>query len=191
MTTPIGSLVVLNNVHYQALLREQKVLSQNSFKLSSGTGAKKCWNLSDLALVHRRGDPGNLVTEQSIRKLSKYRIRLVINSFSKQPVCRFDSDGIHHENIVSTIPLIMRRISTPHFHEYDSNGIEYAFKTPLLIQNEAAVKNDVLIGMSEMCKVYNILTPGNAGLQYVTQSSFFSSTPVEDIHKDVNFPVAL
>jgi hypothetical protein len=61
-----------------------------------------------------------------------FQFKLRCKEFCPQHFFRFDSDGEAHRNRIDGIPLHEQLVLTPHFHKYDSSGIEIAYQTNLL-----------------------------------------------------------
>lgn len=74
-----------------------------------------------------------LCVEVKINNHAYFQFKLRYQSFVPAPFFRFDSDGTTHHNRIEGIPLNEQAITTPHFHKFNENGIEIAYKTDKLL----------------------------------------------------------
>lgn len=74
-----------------------------------------------------------LCVEVKINNHAYFQFKLRYKSFVPAPFFRFDSDGETHRNKVDGIELKDQAITTPHFHKFNENGIEIAYKTDKLL----------------------------------------------------------
>jgi len=77
-----------------------------------------------------------LIVDVKINNHNFFQFKLRYKSFFPKPFFRFDSDGDTHWNRIDGIPLELQGITTPHFHKYNENGLEIAYKTDKLIDEK-------------------------------------------------------
>jgi hypothetical protein len=85
----------------------------------------------------------------------RFKFKIFADFFGPAPCFRFDSQGEPHCNPEDGRGLPFRQILTPHFHKFNSDGVEIAFKTPVLEQeNQAdAIVSDYSLGVAHFCQV--------------------------------------
>lgn len=85
-----------------------------------------------------------LIVDVKINNHNFFQFKLRYKSFFPKPFFRFDSDGDTHWNRIDGIPLEQQGVTTPHFHKYNENGVEIAYKTDKLIdENEKKALEDI------------------------------------------------
>lgn len=85
---------------------------------------------------------------------SKYAINLFCKEFMETACYRFDSFGDQHVNYKNN-PLKKRVVTTPHFNEFDSDGIEIAYKSPEL-ENPQYNVADRIAALKLFARIHNI-----------------------------------
>ena len=83
-----------------------------------------------------------------------FKFKIFDREFMPQPCYRFDSDGEAHNNL-GDIPLRERQVTTPHFHKFNEDGNEIAYKTTALKEKENVL--DRKLGMVIFAKEENIV----------------------------------
>ena len=110
-----------------------------------------------------------LEVEASNATIRDFKFKIFERSFMQRPCYRFDSDGEPHNNL-GDIPLPERQVTTPHFHKFNEAGIEIAYKTPFLKENEelnrklgleifAAEENIVCDSIPKICREDELIPP--------------------------------
>ena len=76
----------------------------------------------------------DLIFEIEIKNdnIKDFKFKLFCTTYFNCPFFRFDSAGAAHRNNDPKISLKEQQITTPHFHEFNSDGIELAYKTKAL-----------------------------------------------------------
>ena len=108
--------------------------------------------------------------KQKIDAERHYSINLYCPTFMAcRPCFRFDSDGHVHMNRNGK-PLLQRRIPTPHFHEFDEQGREIAYRTERIDGDKTfpTGKSDALNHFSE---VHNMVMESE--LKIVSEGDLF------------------
>jgi len=92
----------------------------------------------------------------------KYNIHLSSeNIFGSIPLIRFESSGPAHKNRGSDI--INKKISTPHFHRFNQNGVEYAYHSERMKEDPDyadVLSRDFIEGVSHFYEEANIVCNG-------------------------------
>ncbi len=74
-----------------------------------------------------------LLVDVKVNNYSFFQFKLRYKEFLQNPIFRFDSDGDTHWNRIEGIPLNEQQIPTPHFHKFNQDGFEIAYKTDQLL----------------------------------------------------------
>jgi hypothetical protein len=82
---------------------------------------------------HSTSDKMVLIVEVKINNHNFFYFKLRYKDYVEQPFFRFDSDGDTHRNKIDGIPLLEQIITTPHFHKFNTDGLEIAYKTDKLL----------------------------------------------------------
>ncbi|WP_128547132.1 hypothetical protein [Larkinella soli] len=81
-----------------------------------------------------------------------FRFELRCEELGDLPFFEFHSDGCTHRNMDESIPLAEQRVTTPHFHRYNPVGVNMAYKTEQLEQeNERKALEDINLGIIHFC----------------------------------------
>ena len=132
-----------------------------------------------------------LILEASIRDKRSYKFKLRTEALSPEPYFRFDSDGPSHFNKSLDVPLVEKKIDTPHFNAFDQNGKSIAYRTEALSkeQEKKAILEDISLGMAHFCDEANLY----CNTEHVEISQFVSGelgldienlTPLDGIEYD-------
>jgi len=134
-----------NYTFYNNLLAERKSIFTEVIEIN-----KKANNHNFLesieTVIHPDINDDNMIllVEVKINDHDYFHFKLKYKTFVPAPFFRFDSDGDTHRNKVDGILLKDQVITTPHFHKYNENGIEIAYKTgKLLDPNESKALEDI------------------------------------------------
>lgn len=129
-----------NYTFYESLVKDLKHLLNDPILLSK-TGRNVNFFETEESVKHSKlpNEIEFLVTvRKGNHKYFQFKLRCV--DLCGQPFFRFDSDGETHRNYDESIPLSEQQVTTPHFHHYNSKGVNIAFKTPELIHPVIRVK---------------------------------------------------
>jgi len=98
-------------------------------------------------------DPLELIVESKIENKKDFKFKLRAPEYTGTPFFRFDSDGVSHYNRVPNVELPKQKIDTPHFHKYDCDGRNIAYKTEPLEEegDKEALLNDISLCMAHYC----------------------------------------
>ncbi|MEP3372890.1 hypothetical protein [Maribacter dokdonensis] len=94
-----------------------------------------------------------LIVESKIENKKDFKFKLRAPEFAGTPLFRFDSDGVAHYNRAPNVELPKQKIDTPHFHRYDCEGRNIAYKTEALKEEseKEALLNDISLCMAHYC----------------------------------------
>ena len=127
--------VVKNNFnYYQEMGSAEKQLSASVIYISQRSNQVH-YDKGEVPLESTFPQKLTLEVEASNATSRDFKFKIYERNFMQRPCYRFDSDGDPHNNL-GDIPLPERQVTTPHFHKFDRNGIEIAYKTPSLEGNE-------------------------------------------------------
>ena len=87
-----------------------------------------------------------------------FQFKLRCKDLTDTPFFRYDSDGIAHRNYVNKeTPLKEQQITTPHFHNFNKEGLLLAYKTKsLLNEKERAALEDINLCVTHYFQESNI-----------------------------------
>lgn len=85
-----------------------------------------------------------LIVDVKLNNHNFFQFKLRCKDYIPNPFFRFDSDGETHRNRIEGIPFEEQAITPPHFHKFNENGIEIAYKTDkLLDEKESKALEDI------------------------------------------------
>lgn len=122
---------------YQKILQERKsifteVIEVNNIGNNANTLSKtenvKCLDCDEMILI----------VDVKQENYNFFQFKLRYKSFFPAPFFRFDSDGDSHRNKIDGIRLEEQIVTTPHFHKFNKDGIEIAYKTSKLLDHKEA-----------------------------------------------------
>lgn len=179
---------------YKELVSKLKHSVNNFIFLAAGSGSHRKWLSGEVRVDFIRNFKGRLAIRQAKSQLIDYGFQVFVSLF-EQPILRFDADGATHYNSRDdTIPLLEREIKTPHFHKFDEDGIEYAYRTSYLIEHEYQIQNDIQSGLNHFCEEHNIRSNseenesnGPSNIKVNTQQEIFPEIITNDVHKGIKF----
>ncbi len=112
--------------------------------------------IGESPLLSTLGDSMLLEVESNSDSLQDFQFKIIDRSFIPQPLFRFDSDGAPHNNL-GDIPLSARQVKTPHFHAFDKNGVEIAYRTDTIEKYEAKMVSDHIFAFKHFAEEENII----------------------------------
>lgn len=125
----------------------------------------------------------NFEVEVKIDNSKDFKFKLFCSEIFEIPFFRFDSAGASHKNNDPEIPLKDQQVTPPHFHEFNSKGIEIAYKTKALLSVAQLRKlEDINICIMHFCQESNlrykksdfpevILQKGELGFTFTNEDS--------------------
>lgn len=143
-----------NYSKYEELLGKIKNSTKKTITLDEIKGNHQNTRIKRVDVIHKSiTEKIELVIESKIANKKDFKFILRAPNFIDKPFFRFDSDGLAHYNRVPGVELPKQKVDTPHFHKYDSEGRNIAYKTiPLSKDNERdALLNDICLCMAHYC----------------------------------------
>jgi len=138
------SEIAENYDYYKKLLEERKSIFTEVIEINSvGNNAN---TLEKIEKVKHpiTSDDLTFTVNVKVKNHNFFQFKLRYEKFCPKHFFRFDSDGDTHRNNVDGIPLGKQSIPTPHFHKYHESGIEIAYQTDkLLDENEKKALEDI------------------------------------------------
>lgn len=130
----------------KTVLSENIILHQNS---NHKVGKEKTE-----PVIHSEINDINLTIKADKVIGSRYQFHLRSATICKEPFFRFDASGLTHRNRNPNTPLSKQQITTPHFQYYDDLGINTAYKTEELNNNEIVnkIQRNINYGMAIFCQ---------------------------------------
>lgn len=174
--------------HYKKILNGLKIAEQKPYLMIEGKGAHHKYLFGRFVTTFVLNHKGTIRVRQSKSLMVDYGFQVLVDEYSK-PILRFDADGAsHYDNENENLPLLEREIRTPHFHKFNDEGVEIAYKTEELKQLEYEVQQDIQTGMNLFCKENYIQDSDGYAVILQRQEEMFPEAVSNDIHKGVIFP---
>jgi hypothetical protein len=138
---------------YQKFLAGKKSIDQDRITMRKHERRNNMVGNSPLSYAFLEGEK-KFVVEISVENKGNYKLQLWANYFGDFPCFRFDSAGSVHCNPENGSGLRKRQVTTPHFHKFNENGVEIAYKTvKLASQSESdAIVGDCKRGLEHFCQ---------------------------------------
>ena len=136
---------------YEELLRGIKNASTKTIILDEVKGNHQNTRVKNVDVAHASiSDKLELIIESKIENKRDFKFKLRAPKYTANPFFRFDSDGVPHYNRTPNLELPKQKIDTPHFHKYDSRGMNIAYRTKALKENgtREALLNDISLCMA-------------------------------------------
>lgn len=123
-----------NYSYYKNLLSERKSIFTEVIEINKiGNNHNTLESVVGVTHPNAIGDKMVLLVDVKVNNHDFFQFKLRYKSFIEAPFFRFDSDGETHRNKADGISLKESQITTPHFHKFNKNGIEIAYKTDKLL----------------------------------------------------------
>jgi hypothetical protein len=132
-------------------------------------------------------ETGRLNVEFNVERTKSFKFRLFCDAFMDAPCYRFDSDGGTHENPTDeTTPFRQRMVPAPHFHLFDMQGRNIAYRPEELCQNEQALLSDAREALKCFCREEHIQL--SADPVFAQETLSWGTNAHEDNQEGVDFP---
>jgi hypothetical protein len=147
-----------NYTLYTDLLINRKSIREKVIDISE-KGRNENYLKNDKVVMEHITLPHNiiLISEVKIRNYKSFKFKIKCAGLCEVPFFRYDSDGPAHRNYDENIPFEYQQIETPHFHNFNSNGISIAYQTHQLknkVSKEAL--EDINFSAAHFCHEGNI-----------------------------------
>ena len=134
-----------NYPFYNKLLSERKLIFSTVIEVNKeGNNANTLESIEEVKHPLVNEDKMILLVNVKVNNYDFFQFKLRYKSFVPAPFFRFDSDGYTHRNKIEGIPFKEQSITAPHFHKFNKNGVEIAYKTnKLLDPKESKALKDI------------------------------------------------
>ena len=143
-----------NYPKYQELLNKTKNSFSKVIVLDEIKGNHQNTRGKKVDVAHvSTGENLELIVESKINNKKDFKFKLRAPEYTGIPFFRFDSDGVAHYNRVPNVELPEQKVDTPHFHKYNDEGRNIAYKTEALEKDSEreALLNDISLCMAHYC----------------------------------------
>jgi len=189
MATKRSTEIQENYSFYNNLLQERKSIFKEVLEINNTSNNFNTLE-ETIDVVHPQISKDMiLIVNVKINNYNFFQFKLRYKPFFPKPFFRFDSDGDTHWNRIDGVPLEKQAVTTPHFHKYNENGIEIAYKTDkLLDENERKALEDINLCVIHFFHEANIRLKVDEfpEIKIMTNSLGFTFTK-EDPNKNINF----
>lgn len=116
---------------YKKLLEESKSIFDNVIEINevnnNANTLEKIENIKHKT-INKKID---LIVNIKVNNSKFFQFKLRCKEYCEIPFFRFDSDGVTHRNYLeNTTKLDAQKVETPHFHIYNEDGLNIAYRTP-------------------------------------------------------------
>jgi len=123
-----------NYSFYNNLVSERKTIFAEVIEINKRSNNHNTFeSIEEVIHPTAKNDKMVLLVDVKVNNHDFFQFKLRYKSFLPPPFFRFDSDGETHRNKVEGIRFEESQITTPHFHKFNENGIEIAYKTDKLL----------------------------------------------------------
>lgn len=189
MSSKQHKIIQENYSFYNSLLEERKSIFSEVVEINKVSNNA---NIIEEALPVSHPsleDEMILIVDVKINNHNFFQFKLRYKPFFPKPFFRFDSDGDTHWNRIDGIPLNQQKVTTPHFHKYNEDGIEIAYKTDkLLDERERLALEDINLCVVHFFHEANIRLKEDdfPVIRIMSNTLGFSQIKV-DPNKNINF----
>lgn len=180
-----------NYSFYNNLLLERKSIFTEVIEINKkGNNHNTLESIDEVEHPAVTDDKMVLLVDVKINNHDFFQFKLRYKSFVPAPFFRFDSDGDTHRNKVDGVSLEESQITTPHFHKFNENGIEIAYKTDKLLDpKESKALEDINLCIIHFFHESNIRLKDDdfPEIKIMTDSLGFKMTK-EDPNQNIDFP---
>lgn len=143
---------------YRTLVDGKKTTEHETVNVTKVGNNKKILETS-VEVSHESSDVDSVSLMVEVNKANQgnYKFKLNCEEFIPAPFFRFDSIGKTHRVKRDGIKLNDQQVTTPHFHKYNEEGVEIAYKTKELIDKETAeALKDINLCLAHFCHESNL-----------------------------------
>lgn len=122
---------------YKILLNDRKSIFESVIDISKvGNNANTLEKIEDIEHVTLKKNI-DLIVNVKVNNTKFFQFKLKCKEYCNVPFFRFDSDGDSHRNYLeNSTKLDAQKVDTPHFHKYNEEGLNIAYRTPQIENNE-------------------------------------------------------
>jgi hypothetical protein len=175
---------------YKKLLEERKSIFSEVIEINNTGNNANTLEKKELLKHDSIDDDMILIVDVKINNHNFFQFKLRYKEYIQQPFFRFDSDGETHRNRIDGIPLEEQSVTPPHFHKFNTDGIEIAYKTEkLLDEKECKALEDINLCIAHFFQESNtrLKEDDYPELKIMTNTLGFSFS-VNDPNQNVKFP---
>lgn len=173
---------------YSSLCNEQKLADGSLIQIIKPGNNKNILEVP-ITVWHSRF-PNSIKLLVAVKKHNYkfFQLKLRCKDLCRQPFFRYDSDGDTHRNYGEDIRLEDQQVTTPHFHYYNEQGVNIAYKTSALLKEETRkALEDIDICINHFFDEAKIIsTSGNINVEIQPGLLSFPVSEVDPNH-NVNF----
>jgi len=149
---------------YKILLNDRKSIFESVIDINEvGNNANTLEKIEDIEHITLKKNI-DLIVNIKVNNNKFFQFKLRCKDFCEIPFFRFDSDGDTHRNYLeNTTKLDAQKVETPHFHLYNEDGLNIAYRTPQLenIEQRKALE-DINLCVYHFFREANIVLPNDA-----------------------------
>ena len=176
-----------NYERYLKIKQVKKKLAEKDILLYKDAGHKDVQVGEAVVAVGEGEESARLQVTLNVLKTRNFKFKLFCDDLTPAPCYRFDSDGGTHMNPYSeTDALLDRRVATPHFHCYNEDGVEIAYKTEELVKEQEKLLGDYDKAMGHFFAEENVLSED--GTRMVPETLPLGKDELENPLEGVEFP---
>jgi hypothetical protein len=146
---------------YKRLLEENKSIFENVIQINEvGNNANTLETIENIKHLNLNKNI-DLIVNVKVNNNKFFQFKLRCKEYCNIPFFRFDSDGDTHRNYLeNTTKLDAQKVEVPHFHKYNEDGLNIAYRTPQ-IENDEQRKalEDINLCIYHFFKESNIILP--------------------------------
>jgi hypothetical protein len=142
---------------YSKLVEDKKIILISPITLNRIRENQRNYRQENALIAHPSSLENEviLIIESRVNNDKDFKFKLRCVNLCGEPFFRFDSDGDTHRN--SNVPLAEQQITTPHFHKFNDEGFNVAYKTDKLNDpNEALALEDINLCVIHFCHEGNL-----------------------------------
>lgn len=146
---------------YKRLLEENKSIFENVIEINEvGNNANTLETIEYVKHINLNKNI-DLIVNIKVNNNKFFQFKLRCKEYCNIPFFRFDSDGDTHRNYLeNTTKLDAQKVEVPHFHKYNEDGLNIAYRTPQIndVSKRKALE-DINLCIYHFFKESNILLP--------------------------------
>lgn len=146
---------------YKILLHERKSIFENIIEINEVSNNANTLEKIENVKHHTLTNKIDLIVNVKINNNKFFQFKLRCKEYCVVPFFRFDSDGDTHRNYLeNTTKLDAQKVEPPHFHIYNEDGLNIAYKTPQLEDsNQKRALEDINFCIYHFFRESNIFLP--------------------------------